>query len=140
MKVIEILKKGHSSALRTKIVDYIGDNPLRFSELVAIYIAGPYRITQRTAWPLSYCVQRYPNLVKPHLKKLIQYLDKPDTHVAVRRNTVRLLQFIDVPESLQGKVADICFNFLADPKEPVAVSIFNDSAGEHCQKTARPEK
>jgi len=125
MKMIEVLKKGHSRSLRTKIVSHIGDDAVRFKELVNLYLDGPYRITQRAAWPLSYCVQKHPHLVKSHLKTLINFLDRPDTHVAVRRNTVRLLQFIDLPKSLQAKVADICFAFLSDRKEPVAVRVFS---------------
>ena len=48
-----------------------------------------------------------------------------DRHDAVKRNTVRLLQGVDLPEELMGRVVDICFKFLLDVKEPVAVRVFS---------------
>lgn len=124
MNLVETIEKEHSSAQRDKIVKYVGNNPKRFAELVEVYLKGPYRITQRSAWPLSYCIQLHPELIKPHLKRILMFAKKPGVHDAVKRNTVRLLQFIVVPKSAQGLVADLCFTFLQDTKEPVAVRVF----------------
>ncbi len=46
---------------------------------------------------------------------------KPNLHNAVKRNTMRLLQQIEIPKPLQGEVMNCCFNFIEDPKEAVAV-------------------
>ena len=48
----EILK-GHTKAQTEKIVKYVGNNALRFKALVNVYLSGPYRVTQRAAWPHS---------------------------------------------------------------------------------------
>jgi hypothetical protein len=122
----EILKE-HSKKQMTKVVDYVGDNPNRFKGLIQVFLAGPYRVTQRASWPLSYCVEKHPHLIKPHLKTILDYLPKPDVHDAVKRNIIRLLQYIEIPKKLQGKIADICFGFLQDKKEPVAVRVFSMS-------------
>ncbi len=124
MNALALLRKGHSKAICQQVVTYVGDDPRRFQELVDAFYGGPYRITQRAAWPLSYCVEAHPVLVKPHLRKLVQNLRKPDLPVAVKRNTLRLLQFIDLPASLQGLVADVSFRLLQDPKETIAVHVF----------------
>jgi hypothetical protein len=124
MNLVEIIEKEHSSAQRDKIVKYVGNNPKRIEQLVSVFLNGSYRITQRSAWPLSYCFENHPELIKPHLKKILQFTKKPGIHDAVKRNTVRLLQFIDVPKSAQGLVADLCFTFLQDTKEPIAVRVF----------------
>lgn len=107
-----------------KIVIYVGSNPKRFAELVEIFLNGPYRVTQRAAWPLSNCVDLHPVLVKPHLKKLISFLGKAGEHDAVKRNILRFLQFIPIPKPLQGKTVDLCFQFFGSPKEPVAIRVF----------------
>ena len=120
----EILKE-NSQAMMKKVVDYVGVNPTHFKELITIFLQGPYRVTQRAAWPLSYCVELHPTHIKPHLSKVINYLLKPGIHDAAKRNIVRLLQFISIPRSLQGKVADICFNYLNNPKEAIAVRVFS---------------
>lgn len=125
----EILKE-HSKAQTEKIVNYIGNSATRFKDLVTVFLAGPYRVTQRAAWPLAICVELYPNLVKPHLTILLKYLDKPGIHDSVKRNTVRLLQHIEIPKRLHGKIADRCFRYLTDNEENIAVRVFSMSVLE----------
>jgi hypothetical protein len=121
----ELLKE-HSKRQTTRIVNYIGNDSQRFKALVKAFLDGPYRVTQRAAWPLSYCVREYPGLIKPHLKAVLKMLDKPDAHVAARRNILRLLQDIEIPKSLYGLVADRCFT-LMNSQEPIAVKVFSMS-------------
>lgn len=125
MNLALTIAKEHSKAQRDKVVSYIGNNPKRFAELVDVFLCGPYRITQRASWSLSTCVQNHPALVKPHLKKIISYLHQPDQHDAVKRNVLRLLQYVEIPDRYQGEVADVCFQFLSDVKEPVAIRAFS---------------
>ena len=117
--------KEHSKTQTTKIVNYVGNNPKRFAELVKLFLAGPYRVTQRAGWPLSNCVESHPHLIRPHLKSILLFAKKPGVHDAVKRNTVRLLQFIEIPNKLQAQVADVCFGFLLNKKEPIAVKCFS---------------
>jgi hypothetical protein len=128
MNLVETILKEHSTRQRNKIVAYVGKNQKRFAELVQVFLDGPYRVTQRAAWALSYCVEDHPDLAKPHLKILLKNILKSGQHVAVKRNTLRLLQFITVPKNLQGITADIGFRLLSDNKEPVAVKVFAMSA------------
>jgi hypothetical protein len=125
MSVIETILKQPSLAIKDKVCRYVGSSPTRFNSLVKAFFKGPYRVTQRASWPLSHCVEHHPALIKPHLKKIITHLRTPGHHDSVKRNTIRLLQFIDIPKSLQGSVVDICFEFLSDPKEPIAVKVFS---------------
>ncbi len=125
MNLLKSILKEHSRAMTHQIVDYIGSSPARFRELVNLFLAGPYRVTQRAAWPLSYCVRNHPDLIKPHLKKVLDHLKKTGIHDAVKRNTVRLLQDIKIPKSLQGRAADVCFEYLSNPKEPIAIRVFS---------------
>ena len=124
MNLVAAIEKEHSKAQCEKIVTYIGNSPKRFAELVNVFLSGPYRITQRSGWPLSYCIERHPNLIRPHLKRILLFCKTPGVHTSVKRNVMRLLQFIDVPKSLQGLVADLGFSFLQDTKEPIAVRVF----------------
>ena len=121
----DCLQKEHSKDLTTKIADYVGLNMARFKRLVEVYLTGPYRLTQRAAWPLSLCVERHPGLIKPHLGAILKFVGRPGVHNAVKRNTVRLLQFIDIPRRYQGTVADLCFAYLSDRKETIAVRVFS---------------
>lgn len=84
----EMLLKEHSKTQRDKIVSYIGSNSKRFSELVQLMITGPYRITQRAAWALSYIVVKHPNIVLPHLVTLIEAASQCDAHHSTKQNAM----------------------------------------------------
>lgn len=127
MNILKELQKDFNKSTCDRIVAYIGDDPKRFSNLVDAFLNSEYRINQRAAWPLSYSVKKHPELIKPHLKKVITNLKKPKIHDAVKRNTVRFLQFIEIPRSLHGITLDHCFKLLQDKKEPIAIKVFSMS-------------
>ncbi len=125
MDLREALLEVHSKAQATKIANYVGDDPTRFAELMKCMLGPVYRLSQRAAWPVSYCIQRYPKLIDPYWAKLAGQLEREYAHVAVRRNVARLLQFVDIPTRYRGRIFDACYNLLADPAEPVAVRVFS---------------
>ncbi len=135
MDLKEAILKEHSKRQAILIRDYIGGNQALFDELMTHFFSNEYRITQRAAWIMSHCVDKRPFLINPHLEALINNLRNEKIHVAVKRNTVRLLQKVAIPKDLMGTLADCCFNYLADPKEAAAVRIFSMSIlGEFCKK------
>lgn len=125
MNLLKELQKGFNKATCDRIVTYVGNDQERFSVLVDAFLNSEYRITQRAAWPLSYSVKKHPNLIEPHLKNIITNLKKPNLPDAVKRNTVRFLQFIEIPKSLHGIALDNCFKLLQDKKEPIAIKVFS---------------
>jgi len=125
MDLKEAILKEHSKAQAILIRDYIGGNQELFDELMTHFYSNEYRVTQRAAWIMTHCVDKYPFLINPHLEGLVANLEQPKLHDAVKRNTVRLLQGVDLPEELMGRVVDICFKFLLDLKEPAAIRIFS---------------
>src|SRR5258708_28278469 len=98
MHLEKLLAEEHSKRQCDRIVKYIGKDKDRFAELMRLFFEGEYRITQRAGWPLSNIVQLHPALITPYFKPLLDNLDKKGLHVAVVRNTIRLLQDVDIPE------------------------------------------
>lgn len=117
--------KEHTKPQALFIRDYIGDNQALFDELMTHFFSNEYRVTQRAAWIMSHCVDKYPFLINPHLDNLVHNLEEEKLHDSVKRNTLRLLQAVDIPEKLMGVLVDICFKFLLDLKEPAAIRIFS---------------
>lgn len=128
MNIREALLAEHSKHQTDKIVSYIGNDADRFAELMSVFFAGPYRVTQRAAWSMGNCVEQYPELVKPYLGKLISLLERSDGHDAIRRNVARLLQFIDIPPRFRVRIFDVCYRLVDDPHQPIAVRVFAMSA------------
>lgn len=120
----EILKE-HSKAQTQKIINWVGHSQERFDALVQLFLGDEYRVTQRAAWPLSYIAIEHPSLAKKHLPAFIKLLGNPKLHKAVRRNVVRLLQFVEIPEKLHGELMNYCFDFIADVNEAAAVKAFS---------------
>ena len=125
MNLREEILKEHSKAQCTKIVKWVGSNQLRFDELFYLFLNDEYRVVQRSAWPVSYCVDDYPELIKKHWKELMQNLKKPNMHDAVKRNSIRLMQEIELPEMFHGEIMGMCFTYLESPKESLAVKVFS---------------
>src|SRR4051794_13051681 len=107
-----------------KIVAYVGSDPARFKELMANFLGNTYRVSQRTAWAVSFCAEHHGELVKPYFGRLVEQLEREDAPVAVRRNVARLLQFVDIPPRYRGRVFDACYNLVDDASQPVAVKVF----------------
>jgi hypothetical protein len=125
MDLQKLLRAEHSKRQTDRIVAYIGDDKERFAQLIQLFFKGEYRITQRAAWPLSYCVRNHPGLIAPYYRQLLDNLGRKDIHVAVIRNTVRLLQDVSIPKRWHGRVMSLCFDFVADPETPIAVKTFS---------------
>ena len=125
MDIREALLEVHSKAQAEKIAAYVGEDEKRFAELIKHLLGPVYRLSQRAAWPVSYCIERHPGLVKPYFNVLIKQLERDDTHAAVRRNVARLFQFVDVPARYHGRLFDACYNLLDDADKPVAVRVFS---------------
>lgn len=134
MNIRDALLEVHSKAQAAKIATYVGDDPERFAVLMKHMLGSVYRLAQRAAWPVSYCIQKHPKLIEPYWGKLAGQLEREDAHVAVRRNVARLLQFVEIPKRYQGRIFEACFELFADTTQPVAVRCFSLSVAANLAK------
>ena len=121
----EEILKGHSKVQCDKIVHWVGKSQLRFDELFHLFLHDGGKITQRSSWAVSYCVEAHPELIQIHFATLLKNLQKKNLHDAIKRNSIRLLQFVTIPKKYQGSVMDCCFTYLQSPTEPVATKVFS---------------
>ena len=128
MDVAEIFAEGQSRRATEAIVAYIGAEPERFAALFRIFERGDFRLQQCAAWPISVVAEKQPELVEPYLPKLIEYLPRTDVHDAVKRSILRLLEFVNIPDRLKGKIFSYSIDLLDDPNQAVAVRCFALSA------------
>lgn len=138
MNIRDALLEVHSKEQATKICNYVGDDAERFAELMKHMMGPVYRLSQRAAWPVGYCVERHPDLITPYWGKLAGQLEREDAHIAVRRNVARLLQFVEIPKRYQGRIYEACFELFADVTKPVAVRCFSLSVAANLAK-GKPE-
>ena len=125
MNLREEILKEHSKAQCDKIVNWIDDSQKRFDELFDLFLNDEYRVTQRAAWPLSNSVIAYPEFIRKNFSRLINNLKKPGLHNSIKRNSIRLLQNVDIPEKFHGEIMEICFRYVESPTEAVATKVFS---------------
>jgi hypothetical protein len=98
-----------SKAQTTRIIKWIGSDQKRFDELFHLFLNDEYRVVQRAAWPLSYCVISNPQLIRKHFAKLVKSMKKPGLGDSVKRNTVRLLQHIEISHEIPWRYNEQLF-------------------------------
>lgn len=119
------LEQGQSKELTTAIVNSVSNSPKKMEQLMNCFIDGPFRITQRAAWPMSFIAQKHPKLLFKYYPILINLLNTSDKHDAINRNILRAFQFVEIPKKYQGKILDVSSKLLNSSEEPIAVKAFS---------------
>ncbi len=119
------LLQAHSKENCNLIVAWVGSNQTRFNELFALFVSNEKHIVQMSSWPLSYCVELYPNLIEKHFASLLKNIKRQEHHEAVKRHTLRMLQFVEIPKKHQGNVMNMCFDFIQDITEKPTTKVFS---------------
>jgi hypothetical protein len=120
----ETILEEHSKKQCLKIVAWVGDDKKRFAELMRLMLEDEYRVAQRAAYPVGYCVQKQPGLIKPWFGRMISKIRQKNIHDAVRRNALRIFEEVDIPEKYCGVLFDLSNQYLHDLSQPVAVRAF----------------
>lgn len=124
MNITKALLEEHSKYQTMKIVNYIGTSPSRFSDLMQIMAGSDKLLVQRAAWVMTHCIELHPALLQDeHYALMIRALKKA-LHDAVKRNILRSLQFVKIPEAWQGYFYSMSADMAIAAREPVAVRIF----------------
>jgi hypothetical protein len=118
---IRILRSKHQVE---KLIRWIGTDSKRFAQLMKLFLHGDQDISRRSAWVIGHYCERHPELAQPWLKMMIKKMQEPNVHSAIQRNVMRVLQYVEIPKSLKGTVANICFNFISGIKTAIAPQAF----------------
>src|SRR5947207_3320805 len=92
-----------------EVSEYACASAKNFKALMQCFLANDYRLAQRAAWSVSWAARKKPEMIRPHIKSLVAQLNRTDVHDAVIRNSVRVLEAIDIPEVFHGDVMNACF-------------------------------
>lgn len=135
----EILAE-HSRTQSLRIAAWIGHNAARFDQLMQLFLHNDYRVVQRAAGVVSLVADKHPGLLTPHLPAMVARMEEEEMPVAVKRNVLRILQYLPIPESLHGPVMNCCFAFLEDPLDSSRKGFFYDGVGASRQGLPRYQK
>ena len=125
MNIKEEILKEHSQKQAIKIATYDCLSKKNFKELMTCFMANEYRLAQRAAWSVTWATKNNPEIIKPYIKDLVKQIQRKDVHPAVIRNSVRILEKINIPEEFHGEVMNACFVFIETPATPAAIKAFS---------------
>jgi hypothetical protein len=125
MNIRATLINHYSKKTIREVAKYADQKPTHFKQLMEVFLGSPYRISQRAAIPVELCVKKNNDLLTPYFSRLFSLLKKESTEDSLKRNILRTLQYVEVPNRYKGKILSLCFAFLADPKAPIAVRVFS---------------
>jgi len=123
MTLREQLLKENSKKNWQLVVLRVGIDKQIFAELMHLYFTDESRVVQRSSQVISDISDVYPELLKPYLGKMIKHLN-PTSINAVRRNTMRIFQTVDIPEECEGELFEKGMTYLKSIEEPIAVKAF----------------
>lgn len=124
MDLYYILSTDRSKAAKDRIVSDVQDDPEKFAKLFFLFRNGGGQISQRASWAVSYCAEKHPELIYPYCQEMVNYLGTPGIHDSIKRNILRIFQDIAIPVGLEESLLGLCFSYLLDKKEAVAIRVF----------------
>jgi hypothetical protein len=119
MNYAEALLSERSRTNIDRIAKVVGDDPEEFKKIVDIIYNEKAPLPQYAAWLLQVIAQKHPELTKPYIKRFTGNVEKQIG--PVKRAMLVALTYHRIPAAMQSKVLDLCFRFMLDPKEEVAI-------------------
>lgn len=119
-----LLESGHNKELRNEIILYVGSSKKKMADLMYFFFHEKWRYGQRASWAIGEIGKKQPKLIRPYLEKMVASLDQP-SHDAIKRNTIRIFEDIDIPEEIEGELYDSCMAFIIDTKVATAIRCFS---------------
>ncbi|MFN0201753.1 MAG: hypothetical protein ACKVTZ_09545 [Bacteroidia bacterium] len=118
MNIKELLQNKYAKETILTIRDWIGEDAEKFATFMELFLQEDALMMQRAAWVLGHVGQVQPQLLLPYLSVFVQQLQRKDVHDAVKRNILRVLPEIEIPEEYQGELVIIGFDFLHSNETP----------------------
>lgn len=124
MNIEEQLLIEFSKSNAEYIANSIRKETSKVDELVKLFLSDDKKIALRASMVLARIMDKYPNLMLPHINDFVKaYLNK-DTLVAVVRMIARFFQSYSLPEELQSAVLDRSYELMINSENPIAVRAF----------------
>lgn len=123
MNLVDVLGSDRSKTSIVRLSKAIAGNPEMLKEIVRIIYSENAPLPLYASRVLTDLSEKHPQLIRPYVSRLINTVR--DFKVSgVKRHILRTLATQEIPHKLQGKMVSICFDFILDASEPVAVKVF----------------
>jgi hypothetical protein len=105
------------------VASFIGNQEALFKELMVFAFSEEDKLSLRASWVSTIICDSYPEMIFPFLEEIATKI-KSIKHSGIRRNLLRSIANIEIPERLQGIFYDISFQWMLSSAEPPALRVF----------------
>lgn len=95
------------------------------NDLITLALDKDKLVSSRAMWVLGHCDDMEHGRIIPFHDRLIRNLKNKDLHDGVIRNTLRLFQKYPVPKKQESFMLDLCYSYLKNPSQAIAVRTFS---------------
>lgn len=130
----ELLTKKASRANSYKVVEICGHDYENYQELIRLIVNYECPISEKAAWAMNHCFEDGLGFFEDYFEQLVPIIGDNKYTDSVKRNIVRILQFVDIPEKYQASIIDSCFDLVINKKTAIAVKAFSLGVLENMTK------
>jgi hypothetical protein len=114
-----------SRMLADLLVKDIGNNSHKFAEMMGLAFRDEYPVSMRAARIIALSAEQHIDLIHPYLLQMIEALEKCKVD-GVKRSFLKILaeQPVNLDEGLIGKLTDLAFTWVNDPRQAIAVRYY----------------
>ncbi len=112
---------------KRQVVDFVNlilANRWHEKELIHSLLNGDDKTQYLCSWIISDLSEIKPELLNPYIFEIITKANS-STHLGVKRNLFKAIQFIEKSDSVKEELGIICLNCLQNPKETIAVKSYS---------------
>jgi hypothetical protein len=123
MTLEEQLLVGNSTIIWQAVADRIQRNPEEIEDLMELYFHEEYHRYNRATQAVGHLFPHCPDLIQPFSVRMAKFLQ---THppIANRRSIMRLFQWMDIDEEIEGILFDYAIMYLRSADDPAAVKAY----------------
>ncbi|MEN8928650.1 MAG: hypothetical protein ABF242_06805 [Flavobacteriales bacterium] len=121
----ELLSNKASRANSYQVVAMVGTDYDLYKELIGFVVNYESPISEKAAWAMNHCFEEKAGFFEDYLSELVPIIGSEIHTDSVKRNIVKILQFIEIPEKYRAEVIDSCFDLVTNKKTAIAVKAFS---------------
>jgi hypothetical protein len=119
------LEKDHTRSQALKIANYACLSSKNFKDLMVCFWDADNRIAQKAAWCVSWSAKSKKGFSETYISDFINQVIIPNNKVAIVRNSLRILELLNIPEDFHGELMNACFSFVENPLTAIAIKAFS---------------
>jgi hypothetical protein len=121
----ELLTKKASRVNSYQVVEMVGEDYELYKELIGLILENVSPISEKAAWAMNHCFENEVGFFEDYFSEMTQVFAETNYSDSIKRNIVRVFQFIDIPEQFQASIINSCFALVTNKKSAIAVKAFS---------------